>query len=165
MSTLNEFLEELNSESIVTRKMLMLIPEDQKDYKPHVKSMSMSNLAQHIAELPGWATMAFNTEELDFAKEAYTPKVWNDNQELLDLFNQSLSGAQETLKGAKEEDLGLAWLLKNGDQILVKTTKGGLVRLALSQIIHHRAQLGVYLRLLDIPIPGTYGPSADDQNF
>ncbi len=165
MSTLNEFLEELNSESIVTRKMLMLIPEDQKDYKPHVKSMSMSILAQHIAELPGWATMAFNTEEFDFAKEAYTPKVWNDNQELLALFDQSLSGAQEALKNAKEEDLLPSWILRNGGQILVETTKGGLVRLALSQTIHHRAQLGVYLRLLDIPIPGTYGPSADDQNF
>lgn len=165
MSTLKEFLEELNTESIVTRKMLVLIPEDQKDYKPHVKSMVMSNLAQHIAELPGWISMAFKTAELDFAKEAYTPTVWNNNEELLSLFNESLAGAQESLKTAKEEDLLPEWILRNGDQVLMKLTKAGVIRHALSQTIHHRAQLGVYLRLLNIPIPGTYGPSADNQSF
>lgn len=165
MSTLKEFLEELNSESVVTRKMLALIPEDQKDYRPHVKSMVMSNLAQHIAELPGWISMAFKTDELDFAKEVYMPKVWNNNQELLSMFDESLAGAQEALNGAKEEDLLPEWILRNGDQVLMKLTKGGVIRHALSQTIHHRAQLGVYLRMLNIPLPGTYGPSADDQSF
>lgn len=165
MSTLKEFLTELNSESVVTRKMLALVPEDQKDYKPHVKSMSIHDLAGHLAELPGWITMAFQTSELDFAAKTYTPTLWNDSQELLSIFDGSLKGAQEALQGAKEEDLIPEWILRNGEQVLMQLTKGGLVRHALSQTIHHRAQLGVYLRLLNIPLPGTYGPSADDQSF
>lgn len=165
MSTLKEFLKELQSESIVTRKMLALIPDDQKAYKPHVKSMPMSSLAVHIAELPSWISMAFTTEELDFAKEDYTVTEWNNNEELLAIFDRSLAGAEEALNSAKEEDLLPEWILRNGDQILMKLTKAEVVRHALSQTIHHRAQLGVYLRLLNIPLPGTYGPSADDQSF
>lgn len=165
MSTLKEFLKELNQESITTRKMLERIPEDQYDYKPHVKSMPVNQLAVHIAELPDWISMAFTTEELDFATAPYAPSVWNNNAELLLLLEKSIAGAQAALEQGKEEDLLPEWVLRNGDQILMKLTKGELIRVALSQTIHHRAQLGVYLRLLDVPIPGSYGPSADEPGF
>jgi len=165
MSTPNEFLQELTDESVVTRKMLDRVPSDKYDWRPHEKSMSIKQLAGHIAELPGWMSMAFTTDELDFQANDYVPLVWNNNEELLDLFEKSFAGAKAHLEEAKEEDLAPTWLLKNGDQVLMSLTKGGLVRHALSQTIHHRAQLGVYLRLLDIPIPGTYGPSADEQSF
>jgi uncharacterized damage-inducible protein DinB len=165
MSTLENFKKELEQESIVTRKMLSIIPADRYDWQPHVKSMSIRQLAGHIAELPSWIAMAFTTEELDFAIIEYAPPVWNSTDELLAILEKSIIEANEQLNKAKEDDLAPEWTLKHGDNILSKLTKGGLIRLALSQTIHHRAQLGVYLRLLDIPIPGSYGPSADDPTF
>lgn len=165
MSKVTDFLNELEQESVVTRKMLKLIPEDKYDWQPHARSMTIRQLAGHIAELPGWIPLAFSSDELNFATAPYSPLVFNTNKELFDSFEHSFTHAKDALEQSKDEDLSPEWLLKNGDQILSKLTKGGLVRLALSQTIHHRAQLGVYLRLLDIPIPGSYGPSADDKNF
>jgi uncharacterized damage-inducible protein DinB len=165
MSTPKEFLKELTDESVVTLKMLERVPEDKYDWRPHEKSMTMKQLAGHIAELPSWVSMAFNSDELDFQAGTYQPPVINSNQDLLALFNESLEGAKEQLQAATEASLSPAWLLKSGDEVLMSLTKGGLIRHALGQTIHHRAQLGVYLRLLDIPIPGTYGPSADEQSF
>lgn len=165
MAMLQELLQELNNESVVTRKMLERIPADAYTYQPHVKSMTISQLAGHIAELPQWVSLAFDTDGLDFAASPYTPPVWKDNAELLAFHEQNLKEAQISLENASEADLLPEWVLRNGDEVLLTVTKGGMVRQALSQIIHHRAQLGVYLRLLDIPIPGTYGPSADEQNF
>ena len=165
MSTPKEFLKELTDESVVTFKMLERVPEDKYDWRPHEKSMTMKQLAGHIAELPSWVSMAFNSDELDFQAGTYQPPVIYSNQDLLALFNESLAGAKEQLQDATEASLSPTWLLKSGDEVLMSLTKGGLIRHALSQTIHHRAQLGVYLRLLDIPIPGTYGPSADEQSF
>jgi uncharacterized damage-inducible protein DinB len=165
MLSLKEFSQQLEDESLVTRKMLDRVPSDNYDWQPHPKSMTMRALAGHIAELPGWVSMAFTTDELDFAANAYQPIVWNNNEELLANFEQALAGAKEHLNQAKEEDLLPEWLLRNGEEIYSRMTKGGLMLHSLYQTIHHRAQLGVYLRLLDIPIPGTYGPSADEQNF
>ena len=163
MSTIKEFLEELDQESVVTRKMLERIPDDKLEWQPHVKSMPIKMLAGHIAELAGWITLAFATDELDFATTPYKLPEWNTNSELLDFFEQQLAGAKEHLMYGKEEDLEPQWTLRNGEIVYMTLTKRALVRQSLSQIIHHRAQLGVYLRLLDIPIPGTYGPSADEQ--
>ena len=165
MSTLKEFSKELNQESLVTRKMLERIPSDQYEWRPHPKSMSIRQLAGHLAELPSWIGMAFTTDELDFAKSGYTPPVWNNHTELLDILEKSLAGANEHLNHGREDDLEPNWCLRNGDKILLTMTKRELVRHALSQTIHHRAQMGVYLRLLDIPIPGSYGPSADEAEF
>jgi uncharacterized damage-inducible protein DinB len=165
MSTLNEFLKELNQESITTRKILERIPSDKYSWQPHAKSMTIKQLAGHIAELPGWISMAFTTTEMDFSSSPYNPPVWNSNEELLAVFDEKLAGAQKHLSEAKEEDLTPEWKLRDGENIYMTMSKGELVRHALSQTIHHRAQLGVYLRLLDIPIPGSYGPSADEQNF
>jgi len=165
MTILQNFLQELEQETVTTRKMLSRIPEDQYDYRPHEKSMRLRDLAGHIAELPGWASMAFATTELDFATSPYSPPGFQNNAELLEFLEKSVAGAEAALKNAAEEDLSPEWILRNGDQVLMKTTKAGVVRMALSQIIHHRAQLGVYLRLLNVPIPGSYGPSADEQSF
>jgi len=165
MSTTKDLLQELTQESLVTRKMLERVPADQYDWRPHEKSMSIKQLAGHIAELPGWVSMAFLTDEMNFADNKYSPPVWNDNAALLEMFDNNLSAAKQQLHDADDTALLPRWLLKNGDDILMDLTKGGLVRHALSQTIHHRAQLGVYLRLLNIPIPGTYGPSADEPNF
>jgi uncharacterized damage-inducible protein DinB len=159
------FLKELLQEAQTTRKMLTIIPEDQYQYKPHEKSMIMQQLATHIAELPTWVTMVLNTSELDFAAEPYTPKDISTTADLLVLFEKSLEEGKASLEGAREEQLQDLWTLRNGETIYSVSSKGDVIRMAFSQVIHHRAQLGVYLRLLNIPIPGSYGPSADDASF
>ncbi|MGD8427627.1 MAG: DinB family protein [Balneolaceae bacterium] len=158
-------LKEFDQEADTTRKFLKLVPEDKYDWKPHEKSMSMKRLAVHIAELPSWPAMALNTDGLDFAESDYEPTPVKNSEELLSLFEESYKKGKNSLENADEEDLLPIWTMKNGDQVLAEWTKYEVIRHALSQIKHHRAQLGVYLRLLDIPIPGTYGPSADEQSF
>jgi uncharacterized damage-inducible protein DinB len=165
MTLLQFFLEQLDQEAVTTRKMLSLVPTEKLSWKPHEKSMLMKNLATHIAELPTWIPMTLNTDELDFAQNAYKPIEISNSQELLDLFEKSLIQGREALKNGKEEALEKPWTLRNGAQIYSTTPKRDVIRMTMSQIIHHRAQLGVYLRLLHIPIPGSYGPSADDMNF
>lgn len=157
-------LKELDQESQITRKFLKIVPIDKFDWKPHEKSMTLKNLVTHIAELPAWIDMAINTDGIDFADFDYTPTPVNSSAELLELFEQSLAKGTNALNSAIGENLSDAWVLRNGNRILSTMTKYESVRHSFSQTIHHRAQLGVYLRLLNIPIPGTYGPSADDNN-
>lgn len=159
------FLKELEQEAKTTRKMLSIVPEDKYDWKPHEKSMAMQRLATHIAELPSWISMAIKTDELDFENNAYAPKTINNNKELLEYYEELLAMAKADLEKADDEILPQKWVLRSGKTIYSDSTKGETIRVAFSQTIHHRAQLGVYLRLLNIPIPGSYGPSADDQSF
>ena len=159
------FLKELEQEAKTTRKMLERVPTEKLEWQPHTKSMTIKRLATHIAELPTWIPMTLNTNELDFATSPYKPADIKSNKDLMEYFEKSLAEGRESLKKAKEEELEKPWTLRNGDQIYSTSPKGEVLRMAFSQIIHHRAQLGVYLRLLDIPIPGSYGPSADEMNF
>ena len=162
MTIINLLLEELQHEAKTTRKMLERVPADKFDWKPHQKSMSLKNLATHLAELPGWITMTLNTDELDFEAAPYTPTAVDSTKDLLELHEQQVASAVEGLQATNEEILQEPWILRSGTKILSRSTKLGTIRMSQSQIIHHRAQLGVYLRLLDIPIPGSYGPSADE---
>ncbi|MDB5109135.1 MAG: DinB family protein [Mucilaginibacter sp.] len=158
-------VKEMNQEAETTRKMLSRIPNDKYDWKPHEKSMSMRQLATHIAELPSWVSMILTTEELDFASNPYKPVVINNTAELLELFEKSFADGKAHLAATNEDKLAENWTLRKGDQIYSVSTKAEMVRIAFSQTVHHRAQLGVYLRLLNIPIPGSYGPSADETGF
>ncbi|ULQ50619.1 DinB family protein [Flavihumibacter fluvii] len=165
MTLISLFQKELAKEAITTRKMLAIIPNDKYDWKPHPKSMTIRQLATHIAELPTWIGMALNTDGLDFATMDYAPPQVNDTKALLELFEKSLQDGEQQLVIEKEGSLDQPWTLRNGDQVYSTDSKADVIRMTLSQIIHHRAQLGVFLRLLDIPIPGSYGPSADDSSF
>jgi uncharacterized damage-inducible protein DinB len=158
-------LKEMEQEARTTRRMLERVPEDKYDWRPHPKSMTIMQLTTHIAELPSWVSMTLHTDELDFATAPYEPTHISHNGQLLDLFERSLASGTADLARASDEDLLPTWTLRQGDQILSATSKGEVIRMVFCQIVHHRAQLGVYLRLLDIPIPGSYGPSADDPNF
>ncbi len=162
MSTIDPLLKELELEAQTTRKMLERIPTEYFDWQPHKKSMTIQRLATHIAELPGWVTMAVTTDELDFANNPYQPEVVGNTAELLNYFERSLADGRSHLLAAKEEILAEPWVLRNGEDVYHTATKGEIIRMAYCQIVHHRAQLGVFLRLLDIPIPGSYGPSADE---
>ena len=159
------FAKELDQEAQTTRKMLALVPKDQYDWQPHPKSMSMIRLATHVAELPSWVKMTLTTDELDFNRNPYQPEKIANTDELLAYFERSYAEGKSHLAEAREEQLTQPWTLRAGDQVYSTSSKEEVIRMALSQIIHHRAQLGVYLRLLDIPIPGSYGPSADEMNF
>jgi hypothetical protein len=109
--------------------------------------------------------MTLNTSELDFAANPYQPVPINNTAELMEHFEKSLVEGRESLATAKDEDLLPDWTLRNGDEIYSVSSKGDVIRMTYCQIVHHRAQLGVFLRLLDVPIPGSYGPSADEMNF
>jgi uncharacterized damage-inducible protein DinB len=165
MEIIPMFLKEMEQEAQTTRKMLSIIPDDKYDWQPHKKSMTVRQLATHIAEIPGWVSMGLTTDELDFAVNAYDPTPVNNTKELLEVFEKSYSGGHSLLANATETDLMPIWTMRNGEQIYMAMTKAELIRAAFCQITHHRAQLGVYLRLLNIPIPGSYGPSADEMNF
>jgi uncharacterized damage-inducible protein DinB len=165
MNRNQEFLKQLNREAITTRKMLSAVPNDKYDWKPHPKSMTIRQLAGHIAELPSWIKMALNSHELDFADNPYeSPKI-NDTIALLEFFEKNLIEGQDALSVASESTLDEPWTLRNGKEIYSTEPKSDVIQMSISQIIHHRAQLGVFLRLLDVPIPGSYGPSADDTSF
>ena len=156
------FLKEMAEESQTTSKMLSRVPNDQYDWKPHEKSMTVRQLATHIAELPGWVALALNTSELDFATSPYKQVPISNTTELLDYFKKTLAEGTARLSVATDADLLPNWTLRNGATILSERTKAEIIRMTFCQIVHHRAQLGVFLRLLNVPIPGSYGPSADE---
>jgi uncharacterized damage-inducible protein DinB len=159
------FLKEMEREAKTTKKFLALIPEDKFDWRPHPKSTTMKLLSVHIAELPEWVVKALTTEGLDFEVNRYVPTIVNSAQDIVDLHESSLAKARKVLVPENESILNDIWTLKMGEQIFSQETKAETVRHAFNQITHHRAQLGVYFRLLGINLPASYGPSADDMNF
>lgn len=162
MQIIQLLLKEMADEAKTTRKMLSRIPEDKYNWKPHEKSMPLHNLATHIAELPAWVSLTLTTDELDFNANAYKPTVVKNNTELLKLLEDSLASGKAELEKADEKKLEETWVLRSGETIHTSGSKYDMIRVAYSQTIHHRAQLGVYLRLLNIPLPGSYGPTADE---
>lgn len=165
MSQIQALLKEMELEAKTTRKMLSIVPNDKYDWKPHPKSMTVRQLATHIAELPGWVSMVLTTKELDFANNPYKQEVVNNTDELLSYFDKTYEYGHSYLAKATDEDLLPEWTLRNGEMILTTGSRAEFIRTTYCQIVHHRAQLGVFLRLLDVPIPGSYGPSADEMNF
>jgi len=159
------FLKEMQEEAATTRKMLERAPIDNFNWQPHPKSMTLQRLATHVAELPGWVSMTLNTNELDFAANDYKPKVVSDKASLLEYFETGLANAIADLEKFDEDRLNELWTLRNGDQVYSVRAKHQVIRMSFCQTVHHRAQLGVFLRLLDVPIPGSYGPSADDHSM
>jgi uncharacterized damage-inducible protein DinB len=162
MKIIDLLLKEIEEEAAITRKMLSIVPEDKYDWRPHPKSMSLMQLTTHIADLPSWEGMAVTTDELDFAANPYKPATVSNNAELLANFEQAYADGRAKLQATNETILQEPWVLRNGDYIILTRNKYEVVRVSIAQTIHHRAQLGVFLRLLDIPIPGSYGPSADE---
>jgi uncharacterized damage-inducible protein DinB len=156
------FLNELEHESIGTKKMLARVPADKMDWKPHEKSMKLKDLATHIADLPSWITLGLTTDELDFATSPYNPQNCENGEDLVAYYEKTAKEAAGHLSKSKDTMLSETWTLRNGDIVYSELSRLETIRHAYCQIVHHRAQLGVYLRLLNIPIPGVYGPSADE---
>lgn len=164
MALKDSFIAELKHESSLTKKMLEKVPMDRKDWKPNEKSMSLGRLATHIAENTKWASDIVNIEEFDFLKNYGGPRSAASTEELLEIFQINLDNAIADLSKMDDEDFGKTWTVKRGDHVMFSTPKKVAIRgWALSHMIHHRGQLSVYLRLLDVPVPGMYGPSADEK--
>jgi uncharacterized damage-inducible protein DinB len=165
MLQITAFQQELEREALTTRKMLSIIPTEKFGWKPHEKSMTIKVLATHIADIFTWFGMVINTSELDFAKNPYQAEEVISTPELVALFEKNLEQGRAALANAKEEQMADNWIMRNGEEIWVNDNKHDVLRMCFGQIIHHRAQLGVFLRLLNIPIPGSYGPSADEMGL
>lgn len=160
-------LPEFDAEMANTRKLLERLPEKLTDYKPHPKSMPLNRLAGHIAELPGWAKETFSKTELVLDMENYVPFDPKTRQDVLEAFDKNIKAGREALAAAKDEDFPVVWSLKDakGKTIMAMPRAACYRGMVMSHMIHHRAQLGVYLRLNEIEIPGMYGPSADEMKF
>jgi uncharacterized damage-inducible protein DinB len=162
MEIIKTLLKEFDEEAQTTRKMLSCIPNDKYDWQPHPKSMTIRRLATHIADIPSWVKMAICDDELDFATSTHQEPVIDNTVELLAFFERSSAEGREALANTTEDVLEQSWTMRNGEQVYFTAAKVEVIRMSYSQIVHHRAQLGVFLRLLDVPIPGSYGPSADE---
>ncbi|MFT4094324.1 MAG: DinB family protein [Niabella sp.] len=163
MTRLEILAQDFENEVTTTRKFLALVPDDKFDWKPHPKSMTIKQLTTHIAELPEWVGMTFETDSLDFANSPYQPADIKNRKALQEFFEKNVETAGTYFAHANNENkLDEIWVLKEGENIYGSWPKAGVVRMSINQTIHHRAQLGVFLRLLNIPIPGSYGPSADE---
>ena len=165
MEIIKMLLEEFDQEAQTTRKILSRIPDDKYDWQPHPKSMTIRRLATHIADIPSWVEIAICDDELDFAAGTHNEPNINSTEQLLSFFEESLVKGRTALMNTTEDILQEPWTLRNGEQVYSVRPKVEVVRMSYSQIIHHRAQLGVFLRLLDVPIPCSYGPSADEMEF
>ena len=164
--TISEMLlPEFDQEMANTRKLLERVPEDNWDYKPHPKSMALGRLAAHVAELPFWAKHTLSTESLDI-KPGEQPFTVTSKIELLEAFDNNVAEARNALAKASDADMAKTWTLSFAGKTIFSMTRSAVLRgSVMNHLIHHRAQLGVYLRLNDIAIPGMYGASADEAKF
>jgi uncharacterized damage-inducible protein DinB len=166
MSIGQSMLTEFDQEMENTRKTLERVPDEKLGWKPHEKSGTVGWLAGHIATMPGWASMTIDTEELDYAPvdgPAYTPPKLESRQAILAEFDKNVAEAREALETVSDVELMKGWtLLAGGKAIFTMPRVACLRSMVFNHIIHHRAQLTVYYRLLGIPVPGMYGPSADE---
>lgn len=162
MSIAASLLTEFNHEAENTRKLLAVIPEQQASWKPHTKSMDLGSLALHVAGLTGWVDTVLGGTELDLA--AGSRPSFTTTANLLATFDSAVTRAQAALAAVKDEDLQVPWTLRAGDHVIFTLPRGAVLRsFVLSHSIHHRGQLTVYLRMLDVKFPGVYGPSADER--
>lgn len=165
MAIKDAFIGELKHESSMTRKMLEKVPLDKKSWKPHEKSMSLGRLATHVAENTHWVSAIIHIDDFDFMKDYnINPAVAASTEELMEIFQTNLDKAITDLSTMSDDDFSKNWTVRRGEQVMSVIPKKIAIRgWGLNHMIHHRGQLSVFLRLLDVPVPGMYGPSADEK--
>ena len=165
MPLVDALLPEFDHEMTTTRKVLERVPEDRFDWKPHAKSFSAGELATHVANLPTWGTETLTKSEIDLAGGQRVAALAS-KAELIATFDKNVAAARAALTGKTDAELLAIWSLKRGGKTIFSMPKTAVLRsFVLSHLIHHRGQLCVYLRLLDVPVPSVYGPSADEPSF
>ena len=164
MSYKDAFIAELKSESNSTQKMLERVPIEKAGWKPHEKSFTLGRLATHVAEIPHWISRIITIDDWDFAVQGFSRQIAQSKEELMDIFQTKLNKAIADLDTLNDDDFNKTWIIRNGDQMRREMPKKVAIRSwGFSHFIHHRGQLSVYLRLLDMSVPGMYGPSADER--
>ncbi len=160
-------LPEFDHEMANTRKTLERVPEGKGDFAPHAKSMTLARLAGHVAEIPMWGIMTLGQDELDLAPSgptAYVPFLFETRAATLAKFDTDMKQMRQMLAATSDADMMTTWTLKSGGHTILAMPKVAVYRgFVMNHMIHHRAQLGVYLRMNHVPVPGLYGPSADEQ--
>jgi uncharacterized damage-inducible protein DinB len=162
MGLVDALLPEFDHEISTTRKLLERVPDDRLSWKPHPRSMSLGGLATHLSNLPWWGEMTLTRSEFDTAGSSPQPEVTSRAQ-ILDRFDRNALATRSALSGKSDAELMVPWALKNGSQTIFSLPRAAVWRsFVLSHLVHHRGQMSVYLRLLDVPVPSIYGPSADE---
>jgi uncharacterized damage-inducible protein DinB len=155
-------LPEFDHEMTTTRKLLERVPEGKFDWKPHARSMSLGSLATHVATIPHWGEITLTQSEIDMGG-AGTAELVRSRAELLARFDKNVAGTRSALVGKGDAELMAPWSLKNNGHTMFTMPKAVVWRsFVMNHVIHHRAQLSVYLRMHDVPLPAMYGPSADE---
>ena len=161
MTIAETLLAELDQEMPTTRKLLERVPSDKGQWKPHPKSSALGHLAQLVATMPGWITRTVAGTEINLAGgPGYS---FEKTETLVGLFDRNVSEARAAIAKSKDADYDVSWSLKMGDQVLFTAPRGTVVRQHINHLCHHRGQLTVFLRLIDVPIPSIYGPTADEK--
>lgn len=156
------FIPEFEHEAALTRKTLERVPLEQGDWKPHEKSFTLRQLASHLATIPSWTAVTLQQDELDMDPDDQAPQ-FDTREAMLDAFDRSVEEARQVLADTSGEQLMGTWTLKSGGATVLSMPRLAVLRgFVLNHAVHHRAQLGVYLRLLGVPVPSIYGPSADE---
>ncbi len=158
-------LPEFDQEMKNTRKILECVPDGKFDFQPHPKSMSLARLATHVAEMPSWTKSALDLEVLDIPAD-HKPHFAQTRAELLEMFDKGVAEARPKIEQATDDQWAKTWTFKFAGQTIMSMPRTAVMRnVIMNHLIHHRAQLGVYLRLNNVAIPGMYGPSADEDNM
>ena len=161
-------LPEFDHETANTRRTLARVPDSAFDWKPHEKSLSMQDLASHLANLPSWVSVTVEHDSIDMAppdgSEPPRTEAAESTAQALETFDTNVAAARAIIEAASDEKLMETWSLLNGGEVLFAMPKVAVLRsFIMNHMIHHRAQLTVYLRMTDVPVPALYGPSADEQ--
>ena len=158
-------LPEFDEEMMNTRKLLECVPDGKFDYQPHAKSMTMARLASHVAELPSWVPFTVDLEVLDMSPDM-KPEIFTTRAALLEKFDKGVAEAPEKIAATSDQKWQVTWTFKYAGKEIMSMPRSKVMRsVIMNHLVHHRAQLGVYLRLNEVEIPGMYGPSADEQKF
>ncbi len=163
MSTAQRLINELQVEAVKNKVMLERIPGGKLSWKPHEKSMTIGRLGMHIAELPKWFERCLTTKDYDMGTAPYNPNIPSAHTQIMAEFDSQLKNAVKVLETSNDNALSEIWKFRRGDKVIYEMTRAEVIRRQINHIIHHRGQLSVYLRLLDVPVPGTFGPSADER--
>ena len=165
MAIVDALLPEFDHEMATTRKLLERVPEDKFDWKPHARSFSLGALAAHVASLPMWGTETLTRSEVNIGSTP-PPAAPPSKSELLASFDRNVTTARGELANKTDAEMMAMWSLMRGTQTIFSMPKAVVWRsFVLNHLVHHRGQLSVYLRLLDVPVPSMYGPSADEAAF
>jgi uncharacterized damage-inducible protein DinB len=168
MAIAESILPEFDHETATTRTLLERVPADKADWRPHTKSMSLGQLAMHIANIPVWASITLERKEFDTNPPGggrVTAPLFESTAHLLESYDANVSAARALLARTTDGEFMVQWTLKNGGKSMFSMPRVAVFRsFVLNHAVHHRGQLSVYLRLLDVPIPNIYGPTADTQS-